>query len=135
MDTVRRFQGWAAGYAGDGPAVLRVGLGAAIPLAGVHELLAPGAWTDCVVGWFAERWPLSLEMLMRANGVAELLVGAALLVGVYTTVAAAIVAVSMAAVVLDLAWVATASGRFLDVLVRDVGLLALAVGVTLLSAE
>ncbi|MFB6218629.1 MAG: DoxX family membrane protein, partial [Halobacteriaceae archaeon] len=102
---------------------------------GLHKLLAPGAWTPYVVGWFADLWPLSLEAFMLANGVAEVLVGAALVGGVYTTLAAAVVAASMAGVVLDVAWVAAASGRFVDVLVRDVGLLALAVGVTLLSAR
>jgi hypothetical protein len=67
-------------------------------------------------------------------GVTEVPVGLALLADWYTTLAAAIVAVSMVGTAFDLATIAVVSGRFVDVLIRDLGLFALAVVVALQSA-
>ena len=64
---------------------------------------------------------------MLANGVLEVAVGLALLLDRYTAFAAAVVAVSLTATVAYLALAAlTGDGPFVDALVRDVGLTALA---------
>lgn len=111
------------------PAIYRVGLGLAIALAGVHKLIDSGAWTVYVADWLAPFLLVSPRTWMVANGVVELGFGALLLIDRYTAAAAAVVALSLAGTVCYLAVVAVTDGRFVDVLIRDVGLTALAIGV------
>lgn len=114
------------------PAIIaRAGLGLTILLAGVHKLVVPGAWTVYVADWLAPWLVVSPVVFMLVNGVLELGFGAAILVDRFTRVAAGVVAVSLAATVGYLGVVALLDGgRFIDVLVRDVGLAALAWAVT-----
>lgn len=129
---------YLSGYAERTFPVLRVGLGAVILLAGAHKLVAPGVWTKYAAPWVTAVWPESLlpfALAMQINGAIEVGFGVALLAGVYTTVAAGIVAVSLLGVVVDLLAGAVLTGKYVDVLIRDIGLLTLAVGVTLLSAR
>lgn len=116
------------------PATLRVGLGVVILAAGLHKLVAPGAWAVYLAPLFAVRWPVSLDVTMVVFGVTEVPFGLALLADRWTTIAAGIVAISMLGTVgnLAIAWVQT--GKFADTLIRDLGLFVLAVGVTLQSA-
>jgi hypothetical protein len=98
----------------DPTTLARLGLGATILLAGVHKLLAP---------WLV----VSPVAFMLINGVLEVGFGAALLIDRWTAVAAAVAAVSLTATVAYLALVGLLDGGlFGDVLVRDVGLAALA---------
>lgn len=112
----------------------RIGLGLVILLAGLHKFVDPGAWSVYAAPWFAAIWPFPMDLTMVLFGVTEVPVGLALLFDWYTTLAAAIVAVSMLGVIFDLATIAVVSGRFVDVIVRDLGLFVLAVVVTLRSA-
>lgn len=116
------------------PPVLRAGLGVVILAAGLHKFVAPGAWAVYMAPLFAQRWPVGLDLTMVVFGATELPVGLALIADRWTTVAAAIVAVSMLGTVgnLAIAWVQT--GQFGDTLIRDFGLFVLATGVTLWSA-
>lgn len=120
---------------GNAPTVYRVGLALVIALAGVHKLLAPEAWTIYVVDWLVPLLPVSPRTWMLANGVVELLFGILLLIDRSMTAAAAIVALSLAGTVAYLVIVAVTEGQFVDVLVRDIGLTALAIGVFLQSRE
>ena len=115
------------------PAVVaRVGLGAMILLAGVHKLLAPDAWAAYVTDWLAPWLVVSPVAFMLANGVLEVGFGAAIVADRWTWLAAGVAAVSLSATVGYLALVALLeNGLFVDVLVRDVGLAALAWAVTL----
>lgn len=113
-------------------AVARVGLGAMVFLAGVHKLLAPGVWAAYVTDWLAPALVVSPVAFMLANGVLEIGFGAAIVADRWTAVGAGVAAVSLSATVGYLAIVAVLEGgRFLDVLVRDVGLAALAWAVTI----
>lgn len=125
----------ALGRAPDPWILLRVGLGVVILLAGLHKLVDPGAWGTYLAPAFAERWPVSVEFSMLLFGVSELPFGLALIVGAYTTLSAAVVAVSMLGVLVDLGilWLQTGAG--LDVAVRDLGLFVLASGVAVRSAS
>lgn len=114
--------------------VLRVGLGAVILLAGVHKLVDPAAWSAYAAPLVVALWPVSMDATMVLNGVLEAIVGLAILIDSYTTVAAAIVALSLLGVVVDLLLAAAMTGKFLDVAIRDVGLTVLAIGVMLQSA-
>jgi uncharacterized membrane protein YphA (DoxX/SURF4 family) len=113
------------------PDVARVGLGASVGLAGVHELRAPGAWAVYVTDWLAPWLLVSPVVFMLANGVLEVGFGLAIAADRYTAVAAGVAAVSLSATVAYLALVAVLEGGlFADVLVRDVGLAALSWAVT-----
>jgi uncharacterized membrane protein YphA (DoxX/SURF4 family) len=110
----------------DTAALARFGLGATLVLAGVHKLLAPEAWAAYVTDWVAPWLVVSPRLFMLANGPPEILVGVLVLADRYVAPAAAVAAVSLPATVAYLAVVAVTDGVFVDVLIRDVGLTALA---------
>ncbi|GAB7095477.1 DoxX family membrane protein [Halolamina litorea] len=110
----------------DTAAVARLGLGSMLVLAGVHKLLDPGAWALYVTDWLAPWLLVSPTTFMLLNGPPEVLVGVLLLVDRYVAPATAVAAVSLPATVAYLAVVAVIDGAFVDVLIRDVGLTALA---------
>lgn len=118
---------------GDASTVLRVGLGIVILLAGLHKLVAPAVWGDYLAPVFAMRWPVSLTLTMVIFGLSELPFGILLIIDRYTLGAAVIVALSMAGTVIDLAIAALQTGKFVDILIRDFGLLVLATGVVLIE--
>jgi uncharacterized membrane protein YphA (DoxX/SURF4 family) len=118
--------------------LLRVGLGVTILLAGAHKLVAPGDWHVYLAPAFASLWPTGVAPLDPAFvlfGVGEVLVGGLLVGDRYSSLAAAVVAVSMLGVVLNLAVAMAQGDPFADVLVRDVGLTLYATGVALLEAD
>jgi DoxX. len=109
------------------PVLARVGLGAMVLLAGIHKLAAPEAWAVYVTDWLAPWLVVSPVMFMLVNGVLEVGFGLAIIGDRWTAFAAAVAAVSLSATVGYLALVALLEGGlFVDVLVRDVGLAALA---------
>ncbi|MWG33242.1 DoxX family protein [Halomarina oriensis] len=110
----------------DPSTLARVGLGAMVLLAGVHKLLAPEAWAVYVTDWLAPLLVVSPVVFMFVNGVLEVGFGLALLVDRFTAFASLVAAVSLTATVAYLLVVWVLSGRFGDVLARDVGLAALA---------
>lgn len=113
----------------------RIGLGVVILLAGVHKLVAPEAWAIYVVSPFDRLLPMTPVAFMLLNGLLEPPFALALLADRYTVFAAAFVTVSLVATVAYLAVAALLTGgAFVDVLVRDVGLAALAASVTLRAA-
>lgn len=130
-DALERRVGSFEAYADD---VARVGLGLVILLAGLHKLVDPGAWAVYVVPWLDSVLPMTPVEFMLLNGVLEPPFALALLADRYTTFAAAFVAASLLATVCYLAVVGLRTGLFVDVLIRDVGLAALAVAVAVRSA-
>lgn len=134
MDPLDALDRQLATHAHLAPPVLRVGLGLVILLEGAHKFVAPEIWAAYAAPWVLFLWPAPMVPTMVVNGVIEVGFGLALLANRYTTVAAAVVAISIAFVVVNLATIGIASGEFVDVAIRDVGLVALAAGVTLQSA-
>ena len=133
-----RYVGYLDQYSVYALPIMRIGLGVVIFLAGAHKLVAPDVWTKYAAPWVTALWPdsiVSFELVMMANGVFELLFGIALIAGFYTTIVAGVITLSLLAVVFDLATGAILSGKFVDILIRDLGLVALALGVTILSAQ
>lgn len=119
----------------------RLGLGLLILLAGVHKLVAPGAWTLYVVPWFEALLPMSPTTWMLLNGWLEILFALPVLANRWVVPFAGFIAASLLATVgyLVVAIVvsagATVGGIFGLALVRDVGLAALAVAVTVEAAK
>ena len=95
-------------------------------LAGVHKLLDPVAWTVYVADWLVPWLVVSPVAFMLLNGVLEVGFGLALLADRFTAVASAVAAASLTATVAYLFVVWVLSGRFGDVVARDVGLAGLA---------
>jgi threonine dehydrogenase-like Zn-dependent dehydrogenase len=115
--------------------IARIGLGVVILLAGLHKLLDPAAWAVYVVPPFDRLLPMTPVQFMLLNGALEPPFALALLADRYTVFAAAFVTVSLAGTVAYLAVAALLTGgAFVDVLVRDVGLAALAASVTIRAA-
>lgn len=104
----------------------RLGLGAMLVLAGVHKLVAPSAWTVYVANWLLPFIVVSPTLFMLVNGVLEVVFGGLLLVDRFVVGSAFVAAVSLPATVAYLAVVGLTEGLFVDVLIRDVGLTALA---------
>jgi hypothetical protein len=129
-----RYRAWVA--RGPDPAtVARVGLGLTILLAGVHKLVAPGAWAGYVVAWAEPLVVVSPRTFMWLNGPPEVLVGGLLLADRWAALAATVVAVSLAGTLAYLGLAALSGTVFATAMVRDVGLLGLAVSVLVASAR
>ncbi|MFC5970360.1 DoxX family membrane protein [Halomarina salina] len=115
-----------AGRSPDPATLARLALGAMVLLAGVHKLLDPEAWAVYVVDWLAPWLVVSPVVFVLVNGVLEVGFGLALLADRYTAFASLVAAVSLTATVGYLLVVWVLSGRFGDVVARDVGLAGLA---------
>lgn len=138
MDIVDDYDRAVGRYAHLARPLLRLGLGATIVLAGAHKLVAPGAWHAYLAPAFVAAWPTELAPLdptFVLFGVSEVLVGGLLLADRYSSLMAAVVAVSMLGVVVNLAVALVQGEPFVDVLVRDLGLALYATGVALAEAE
>lgn len=138
MDALERYHRLVAPRADLGRPLLRAGLGATILLAGAHKLVAPAAWHAYLAPLFASLWPtgaVPIDPAFVLFGVSEVVVGALLLVDRYSSAMAAVVAVSMLGVVVNLAVGVLQGEPVGDVLVRDVGLTLYATGVALAEAR
>lgn len=116
-------------------AVFRLGIGVVLLLSGIHKLVNPAIWASYIAPVFADlmnQMGLTGTLFMQFNGLFEVLLGAALTLDRYTAVAAGLVTLSMTAMIVNLALGGTG---YLDVIIRDIGLLLLALGVTLQSAR
>lgn len=110
----------------DSATLARWGLGVMLVAAGAHKLLQPAAWALYVTDWLAPFLVVSPVVFMLVNGWLELGFAALLFADRYTAFAATVATVSLAATIgyLSIVWLLT--GRFGDVIARDLGLLALA---------
>ena len=125
-DSVRsRLRGVAGSAAADwAPTVSRVLLGLVLAWFGYHELVRPGQWTG-YVPVLSPSSPVAV-ILVLAHGWVLLMLAAALIAGIAPRVAAAIAAVTLTEIVISL----LASGGWSDLVMRDIGVLGLAVSMT-----
>lgn len=121
-----------------GVPVLRAGVGLLLLLAGAHKLVAPDVWSAYYAPLFLDLDPTGIAgsaAAMQAGGVGEVLFGLLILADRYTSIVSALAALSLAAVVLNLAVLALQTGQAVDVLIRDVGLTLAAAALAVLSAR
>lgn len=125
--------------------ILRIGLGGTLLMAGLHKLVDPMLWSSYMAGmfrtFFNDVLPLiDAELFMVISGVAEAVIGVALVVNVFARLAAALAALQFLAILVNLilgGGVIVASGDSLGfgsaigIFIRDFGLFILAVGYTL----
>lgn len=127
------FERLARWYEAQGPeaaTIARYGLGATILLAGIHKLIEPSAWTIYLIEPVEPFLFVTPVQFMLLNGILEIGFGLAIVGDRWTLPAVAVVMVSLAGTAVYLAVVAMVrDGQFLDVLIRDLGLTALALTV------
>jgi len=122
---LRGLTGWAGSAAADwAPTVSRMLLGLVLAWFGYHELVRPGQWTG-YVPVLSPGSPVAV-ILVLAHGWVLLMLAAALIAGIAPRVSAAIAAVTLTEIVISL----LASGGWSDLVMRDVGVLGLAVSLT-----
>lgn len=121
-----------------GVPILRVGVGLLLLLAGLHKLVAPDVWSAYYAPLFLDLDPTGLAgsaATMQAGGLGEAVFGLLILADRYASIVAALAALSLLAVVLNLAVLALQTGEAVDVLIRDVGLTLMAAALAVLSAR
>lgn len=114
--------------------VLRVGLGIVILFAGLHKLVAPSIWHAYLAPPVLALWPttvLPLDPTFVWFGLSEVLFGLLLLANWHTPTIASLTALSLLGVVGNLLLAVAVGEPVVDVLLRDLGLVALAFGVAL----
>jgi uncharacterized membrane protein YphA (DoxX/SURF4 family) len=126
---VRRVFGRVATKLPPAATLTRWGLGGMLVTAGIHKLLDPAAWAIYVTDWLAPLLVVSPVVFMLINGWLEIGFGLALLADRYTALSAAVAAVSLTMTIGYLAVVWMMTGRFGDIIARDIGLAALALAV------
>ncbi|WP_347721006.1 DoxX family membrane protein [Candidatus Nanohalovita haloferacivicina] len=131
MSLYRDFQDFLAQYPLDPYTVFRTGLGLMILLSGIHKLVDPVVWSSYIAPTFADllnQIDLQNSVFMQINGVFEIIFGTSILLDKYTTAAAGVVTLSLAGIIVNLGLAGTG---YLDIIIRDLGLLLLSTGVTL----
>lgn len=102
--------------------IARYGLGLVLVFVGVHKLFSPGIWASYVA---PQLYGLGLDWtaLMQYSSIIEAGIGFGLLSGRYRRTFSALAAVSVLVVVLNL----VLARSFFDLIIRDLGLLVLAI--------
>jgi uncharacterized membrane protein YphA (DoxX/SURF4 family) len=103
------------------PAVVRWGLGIVFLIFGIWQWAAPTSW----YGYLPSSLPLGIAQgtAIALNGTLDFVIGALILLGLLTRIAAIIGAAHLAIIASTLGWN--------DVMVRDLGLVIVALGVAL----
>jgi hypothetical protein len=105
---------------------MRLGLGFVMAWFGVQELRSPGEWTVFVPSFVGGMSPVSLNDLVLVHGFLLLLAGAAVVLGLFYLFGALLAVGLFLEIVFGL-WY---DGGLSDLVIRDIGLLALAVAVS-----
>lgn len=106
------------------PTVARLLLGLVLLWFGYHELVSPGLWTGYVP--IISTTSHSAQVLVLAHGWMLLVLAVALLGGVAPRLAAAVAAMMLLEIVISL----SVTGGLSDLVLRDVGVLGLAIATT-----
>ncbi len=107
-----------------GKLLLRIGLGGVFLWFGIDKFFHSSAWQNFIPDWFPMLIPGSAFILLL--GVVETLVGALVLFGLFTRIAAVIAALMLIPIIISLG--------YNEIGVRDFGLFLLALGVSALGA-
>jgi len=106
--------------------LLRLGLGGVFLVFGIDKFFHPKLWSAYMPPWFSGILPIELFTFIYLLGVFEIIVGVLVLIGLYTRSAAIISAAFLLGII--------ASLGFNDIVIRDAGLLFLALGIAVLGA-
>ncbi|MBI4457553.1 DoxX family membrane protein [Candidatus Uhrbacteria bacterium] len=82
--------------------ILRLAVGSLFLGFGIEKLIRPEAWYGWVPSWFTPLLPVSLATFMFLNGLFEIALGAALLLGRFTRLAAAAAGLFLFGIILSI---------------------------------
>ncbi len=105
---------------------LRLGLGGVFVWFGIDKFFHPNVWSAYMPGWFSSILPMGIFTFIYLLGVFEIIAGSLVLFGLYTRISAVICAVFLFGIICSLG--------LNDVMIRDAGLLFLALGIAMLGA-
>lgn len=105
--------------------ILRIGLGGVFLWFGIDKFFNPLIWSKWVPEWFSVLLPIDLFTFVYILGVVETIIGLLVLIGFYTKTATALAGVLLMAIMPSLG--------FNDIMIRDAGLLFMAIGLMLLG--
>jgi len=132
MALLDRYHDLLQQHSSKGKKMLRWSLGVTMLLAGLHKLLDPVPWAAYVAQPFAQLMPLDPVVEMQwVEGPVEALLGLGILADYRTELLASVTAALLFLIVVNILLI----GGFLDLVIRDIGLLGLAIGVALLAAD
>ncbi len=106
--------------------LLRLGLGGVFVWFGIDKFFHPQFWSVFMPEWFSSVLPVELFTFIYLLGMFELIVGGLVLIGLYAKISAIICAAFLLGII--------ASLGLNDVMIRDAGLLFLALGISALGA-
>lgn len=106
--------------------LLRLGLGGVFIWFGIDKFFHPKLWSAYMPPWFSGILPVEMFTFIYLLGVFEIIVGLLVLIGLYTKFAAGISAAFLLGII--------ASLGLNEIMIRDVGLLFLALGIAVLGA-
>jgi uncharacterized membrane protein YphA (DoxX/SURF4 family) len=104
------------------PIILRIGISLVLLWFGISQVTNASAW----IGWlpsFTSSWPISQTALVFLNGSFEIILGLMLILGLYTRVAAALIALHLLGI--------TLSVGYNEIGIRDFGLFMAALAIAL----
>ena len=107
--------------------VLRLGLGLVFTWFGLDKLINPSNWLGYITPKVAQFIFINLNSFIFILGIIEIMLGILLIIGLYTRIVALIMAIHLTLVIISIG--------FNDVAVRDIGLLSIALYLSLITLK
>jgi len=108
------------------PAVARYGVGTVFFLFGISQITNPENWVMWLPS-FSYSWGISAMNLIYINGIFDFIIGAMLLIGLYTRVTALIGSIHLAGIIFSIG--------YSEVAIRDFGLLLVLISIFLRGSD
>lgn len=111
------------------PLFVRMGVGFVFLLLGIQQFLFTEQWTTWLPAWLTHALPdtaLAVRIIL-VNATADVLLGAALLLGIFTRIVAILMIIHLVSVLLALG--------YNDIAIRDLGILLAAIAVAIHGAD
>lgn len=114
-------------YSSFGPSIIRIGLAFVYLWFGFQLVSDPAGWSRQVPEWVMVISPFSIETVVLINGIFEIVVGLALLVGFWTRLSALLLALHLIPIIINLGYGPTG--------VRDFGIFMATLGLSFLLPD
>jgi len=106
--------------------ILRIGLGGVFLWFGIDKFIKPMPWTQWIPPWFSAILPISVVLFIYLLGVFETVVGLMMFTGFYTKLGAGLASALLVGIIV--------STGYNEIMIRDAGLLFLALGIVMLGS-
>jgi len=105
--------------------LFRVGLGGVFLWFGIDKFFRPMPWTQWIPPWFSGILPIGIVTFIYLLGVIETIVGLMVLTGLYTRLGAGLASALLFGIIVSVG--------YNEIMIRDAGLLFLALGIAMLG--